>query len=184
MQLADLQARLKIGCRFVDAHPKWVETDNLHLTLLFIGNINKTRIAELAEIADGVAAEMDPFDVVVARLGLFPADSKEPKVLSIDVRGMDKSLQRLHARLHDALSQREFDLERRPYKPHLTLARITSIKTGSRLAPLAASHANKLQTKFTASEVVLFESQLQAEGSTYNDLHTSKFTSSSATHAG
>ncbi len=171
-QLADLQSRLKIGCRFVDAHPKWVETDNLHLTLLFMGSVDEERIADIARTADVIAGQMEPIELLASRLGLFPPDSKDPKVLSVDVRGIDKGLQRLHARLHNSMSDLGLDLENRPYRPHLTLARITSIKTASRLAPLAASHANKLSAKFPVTEFVLFESHLSQQGSTYHVLHT------------
>lgn len=155
----------------MDAHPKWVEVENLHLTLLFLGSIDAGRVDEIARAADVVGGQVERFELLAARLGLFPPDSKDPKVLSVDVRGMDKGLQRLHARLRDAMAELGLKLGARPYKPHLTLARITSIKTASRLAPLAASHANKLSAKFPVTEFVLFESRLSQQSSTYHALN-------------
>lgn len=177
-ELAGVQKRLQAGCRFIDAHPRWVESANFHLTLVFLGDVEESRIGTIADAVDSVAAFVNPFELSMERIELFPPKSKQPKVISAGVRGDVKALQRVHEMLSRTLYEDGFDLEDRPYAPHLTLARLTSVKTASRVGPLVASHANVLHTKFQVEEIVLFESVPEPEGTSYVPLHVGRLTGS------
>lgn len=171
-QLAELQARLQTGCRFVDAHPRWVSTDNLHLTVVFLGNTPRSKIAQIKVAMDEATCRFQVFDVLVSKLGFFPPGSKNPKVLSLGVSSKGNALQRMHGAMIDRLYSIGFIQEQRPYSPHLTLARLPGLKSSSRLAPLVTSHAGMVQAKFPVTGVVLYESRLGQEGPTYTELHT------------
>lgn len=173
--LTNLQNRLKTGCRFVDAHPRWVDVSNLHLTLIFLGETSEERAASLDSLVESVVTQVEVFELELARPGLFPPDSKKPKVLSVDVKSTGKSLRNLYNDLHRSLTVAGYPVEERPYKPHLTLARLPSIKSAARFGPLVESHAKMLNFKFPVRDIVLFESILGPEGPSYNALKRYSF---------
>lgn len=172
-QVAGLQDRLKTGCRFIDAHPKWSPLDNLHITLIFLGDTDKKWVPELIELSDASAASIPAFDVELRRVDLFPP-GKAPKVISLGVGSEGKMLRKLHGVYRDNLVDSGYTVETRSYKPHLTLARLTSTKTASRVGPLVASHSSLPAIKFPVNEVVLFESRLGDGPPVYTPLHRSK----------
>jgi len=151
----------------VDCHPKWVKAANLHVTLVFLGNLSAREIPRVSDIMTLVVNEFTPFELSLEGLSFFPPDVKDPKVFSTGISGQVKILKQLNRELAGALRSANIYVEDRPYRPHLTLARLTSVKTASRLSPLAESHRNMLNTKFPVSEIVLFESRLGPNGATY-----------------
>lgn len=172
-QLGDFQSRLKTGARFVDAHPRWVSTANMHLTLIFLGSTPTAKLPELKSLMNEALATIAPFEIRISNLAFFPPGSKNPKVLSMDVSSEGKVLHKLHSQLVYQLSCSGWDLESRPFRPHLTLARLPSTKAASRIGPLVASHTGMLSLKFPVNEIVLFQSHLGREGPSYKALHKS-----------
>jgi 2'-5' RNA ligase len=169
-RLADLQSRLVTGSRFVDAHPRWVPIENLHLTVLFLGATPISWVEHVQAAMDEKLAWIKSFEITVSKLTLFPPDSKNPKVLSLDVSSPGKALQQVHESLYKGL-EANYELETRLYRPHLTLARLPSVKSASRIAPLVTSHSSMMNFKFPANEVVLMESQPGPHGPIYKVLH-------------
>jgi len=167
-QLADVLRRLQTGCRFVDCHPKWVKAENLHVTLVFLGNVADSDVSRVSDIMISVVRQLAPFELSLEGLSFFPPDVKDPKVFSTVISGQINSLKSVYGELAGALRAANVYVENRPYRPHLTLARLTSVKTASRLGPLAESHCNMLNAKFPVNEIVLFESRLGPNGATYN----------------
>lgn len=169
-----MQKRLETGCRFIDAHPRWVSAENLHITLVFLGAVREERIAKLAAIADEVATWGGPFELELARLDLFPPKSKQPRVISVGVGGEKRTLSSLQEALANTASAAGFMLDQRSYKPHITVARLPSAKTASRVQSVVVAHANALQVKFRVGEIVLFESVSGENGPSYVPLHVAK----------
>ncbi len=169
-QLDDLQVRLKTGCRFVDSHPKWVPVQNLHITLVFLGQVADARLMQIHEAMARACETAEPFDLSLSGLGLFPPNSRNPKVISADVLDKQGTLKRIYRSLAEDLRAQEFAIEERSYKPHLTLARLTSVKTAARIGPLVESHREYLETKFPVQEIVLFESSPREGGVHYEPL--------------
>lgn len=89
--------------------------DRLHLTLHFIGQVPTARIAA---VADGLAVAFEPFELGISR----PALWRGGLALAMP-ETVPPALTALHGRLADALQALALPVERRPYKPHLTLAR-------------------------------------------------------------
>jgi 2'-5' RNA ligase len=174
-QVAKLQARLQTGCRFVDAHPKWVPAENFHLTLVFLGSLPDEAIPYITDVTDAIAERTSPFELGISRVELFPPDTKQAKVISANIKGDRRALISLHGFMAEALDSAGFEIERRVYQPHLTLARLTSAKTADRVAKLVTSHTSALQVAFAVNEVVLYESVTKSSGPVYEPLHVSKF---------
>jgi len=65
-----------------------------------------------------------------------------------------------------------FEIDARSYKPHITLARLTSTKTSARVGSIVTGNANAVRAKFQVHEVVLFESLAGEKTRKYLPLHT------------
>lgn len=109
-RLTDAQAPLK-------GHGRIVPARNLHLTLLFLGNVAGERRGELTTLMRGAAGPV--FDLVLDRPGHFAGSG----VAWLGASAMPPQLPVLHGRLADAARRGGFRVERRAFRPHVTLAR-------------------------------------------------------------
>ncbi|MCX7614300.1 MAG: RNA 2',3'-cyclic phosphodiesterase [Clostridiales bacterium] len=90
--------------------------DNLHLTLVFIGETTKD--SEIKNAMDTVTE--DKFQLLIGGLGKFHRDSGEIYWVSVE---KNRALSTVYEQLYKALKIRGFSLESRPFRPHLTLGR-------------------------------------------------------------
>ena len=103
--------------------------ENLHLTLVFIGDVSESRVDRLVQIAGSVKAE--PFKLRLTQLGRFKRDGGD----LIWIGGEKCApLFSLHDALATQLRTAGFPLEARPYTPHLTLARGVRLREGFSLS--------------------------------------------------
>lgn len=140
---------------------KWVEPDNMHLTLRFAGDIDN-RIAEefaafLAEI------DSDPFTIRIADLGCFGGN--DPKVIWAGVNGGDR-LEALQRATERAARSAGLPPETRSYKPHITLARLRGTRPEA-VARFLSSAARLDLEPFTVERFVLFSSRPRVGGGPY-----------------
>ena len=89
IELSKLIARLN---REAAADVKWVEIENLHLTLKFIGHAAEPQIGEIKNILEKLTAAKKPFRVRLAGLGAFP-NTRRPRVIWAGVEEGRKPLE-------------------------------------------------------------------------------------------
>jgi 2'-5' RNA ligase len=152
---------------------KWVPTDNLHLTLKFLGEVDNTGVPALCDRLHRVAEQYEPFELVFLGTGGFP-DTERPRVLWAGVQDDSGSLCQMVAQLESELAQLGFKPEPRDYRPHLTLGRTRS---GSRRA--SADVVARIQAeskarlgKFQVDRLQLYASFLDKGGPTYQVMDT------------
>jgi 2'-5' RNA ligase len=92
-----------------------VRTEQLHVTLHFLGNIARIRLPELVA---GLAVRFAPFELGFGHTEVWHGGIA---VLAPDV--VPAPLLALHGALGEALERLGLPLETRPYRPHVTLAR-------------------------------------------------------------
>lgn len=144
-----------------DVRASWSRDDNLHLTLKFLGNVT---VADIPKVSDAVACaakSVSAFELIFSDCGTFPPHGR-PGVLWIGAQA--PGLQTLHAAVEEELGEAGFARESRPFRPHLTIARLRHPEGVRRLAEL---HKNLgfARTEFVVSEVVVFRSELLTQGS-------------------
>jgi len=96
-----------------------VPPGKIHLTLAFLGEVPDSRIAAAESAAEGAGGA--PFTLRLDRLGVF----RRAGVAWAGASAPDPALIRLQETLAAQLVGRGFELERRPFAPHVTLARRT-----------------------------------------------------------
>jgi RNA 2',3'-cyclic 3'-phosphodiesterase len=104
-----------------EAQINWSPLDNLHITTCFIGSWPEARLEELNN-ALGSLAPRQAFEVNPKEFCWFP-NAGSPHVLSIGTE-RSEALQKLAEETRDCLEKLGVAREKRPYTPHLTLARI------------------------------------------------------------
>ncbi len=137
----------------------------LHLTLAFLGDCSRAETAAAMQVGRYLA--WSPFELHLSGVGAFPLRGS-PKVLWI---GAKKSppLFRLQQSLTRHLRSEGFELEKRKFRPHVTLARVGESPRG-RVASWIERHIDLEVEPFLVRRIALFESVLTNKGAHYRVL--------------
>jgi len=166
-KIAQLIERLRAGCGAV----AWVPSQNLHLTLQFLGNQSEDRLAEALGALEEAAGRSGPVDVTLHGVGAFPG-LERPRILWIGLAHGALETRALQARVSDALAARGFPREERAWHPHLTIGRVFDERRWRREADPAvrSALAQVATTSFGTlriTEVALMRSDLSPKGARY-----------------
>jgi 2'-5' RNA ligase len=144
----------------------WVSYDNLHLTLRFIGEVERPLANDIADQLSRI--RFPRFDLKISGLGHFERRNGGALWAGVEPR---KPLAELAGKVDRACIQAGQEPERRAFHPHITLARY-----GRRSADAASSFEQRNGSlssgAFEVREFVLFESQLSRHGARYEELET------------
>ncbi|ETA81900.1 RNA 2',3'-cyclic phosphodiesterase [Youngiibacter fragilis] len=150
------------------AEGRFTRTDNIHLTLNFLGEVDKERLQQVFSVVDEAASVTKAFSLRLGKLGYFPSGRKKIIWLGIEeCRG----LQNLYITLSDALEKIGFEKEGRDYSPHLTLVREARILRQFEDADMSPLDGNETQE---VSEVTVFESTSRRGVLEYLPLHSAR----------
>lgn len=145
---------------------KWVEPENIHLTLNFLGDVDERELYAVCRTASEVAAGHEPFEMAVARVGAFP-NARRPRVIWAGVTEGSRELTAIHDALADALDGQGYAREDRAYTPHLTLGRIRRTVPNPRLAVAIEQHAAWDGGRSFVREILVMASELSPDGPHY-----------------
>ncbi len=141
-----------------------VPRESLHLTLHFLGEINREQQARAADALSRVEAES--FSLALAGVGSFP-NHRAARVLWVGV-AENPSLSALHLRIGEALQAAiGFQPESRAYAPHVTLARAKSPVSSATVEQFLKRNDPFDGTIMDVREFCLFSSELTARGPRY-----------------
>ncbi len=148
---------------------KWVEADNIHATLLFLGEVDDRELPSVCRAVAEQTQRYSPF-----RLSCFP-NPRRPRIVWI---GVGEGTQELCA-LHDDLEPPLLDLgcyrrEERKYTPHITLGRVKSDRPTDKLGPALLKHAGWQGGEIAVTEVLVMSSELTPQGPLYTVLSRAK----------
>ncbi len=145
--------------------------ENFHLTIEFLGEISINKLNDLKEIISKVALNHKVFLLELSGLGCFPS-LKRPHTLWSGFKGELDKLHALQVDLRKALLNKEFILEDRLYKPHMSL-----ISRPDFCDKELSEYKDRHFGKFEVNEVVLFESKSEGGKRIYNRVFSSKLIS-------
>jgi 2'-5' RNA ligase len=145
-----------------------VRPEQMHLTLVFIGEVSASRAAAIADLMTG-DIPVQPFRIGFGGLGAFPARGA-PRVLYLDVvTGMSAAID-LHDKVADRLVSAGVRRDERPFHPHLTLGRWRESRPSDRPGVCARTQVAAVEV----DRVTLFQSRLSSSGSAYTRLASSR----------
>ena len=141
--------------------PRWVHLETLHLTVRFLGDTSPDLVPAVADAIGAAVAGHAAFDVELAGAGSFPPAGKIRTLWLGLARGATE-LGALADALDPALEPLGWAPDTRPYRPHMTVARLdaASRADGATIAEVLAYAASDFRTAFRAERVVLYRSHL------------------------
>jgi len=149
----------------------WTRAEQRHLTLKFVGDGDEALAGRLAAVMDAVAAAHRPFAMQLGGLGAFP-NFRRARVLWIGVEG-EPRLELLHHDLEVAGAEAGIEVEGRPFRPHVTLARLRQPPALDAARALArAARRIPFSAAQDVAAITLYDSVLAPTGSRYRRVHT------------
>ena len=151
----------------------WVDEGRLHLTLKFLGVQPEESVSALTEMLDDLSRRHRQFAIRVRHVGAFP-NFRRARVVWMGVEP-DPRLELLHHDVEVACATLGFELEGRPFRPHLTLARVEHDRVDERTlrALWRASKRVDFEEETLVESIDLMHSTLSSSGSRYERVHAS-----------
>jgi 2'-5' RNA ligase len=165
-EIDSLQGRLRT---LISGDIRWVRPEGIHLTLKFFGDVTGADAETIAAVTREVALVEKPFSLVVGGAGVFP-DPRRPRVLWLGMSGDLERLLLFQTRLDQALRLIGFPREERPFRPHLTLARIKDSRSLAGLGRALEKGEQYQAGRFAAAGLSLMQSELKTGGAVYKQL--------------
>ncbi len=159
--------RVQASLRSFKADVRWTAIPSIHLTLKFLGEIDRELLPSLSDTLRGTVA-LQPVSLCIRGLGGFPS-LHSPRVIWCGVEGESAKLAELQAAVERACGTLGFAQEDRKFHPHLTLGRVQGKKN---LQPLLdyIRIGTEVEASFTVDHFNLYQSVLTPHGAKYTVL--------------
>lgn len=142
---------------------RWTRTENLHITMRFLGNISNTEYQQITEQVSEKIKNIKPFSIHLASLIIFPS-IKKPLVVALQPEPLTQ-LVKLNQLVEESLINCDIKPETRAFSPHLTLGRITRRRRAFEPFEIELP---KMHLK--VREIILYKSDLTKTGPIYTPL--------------
>jgi len=139
---------------------RWVNTENLHFTLKFLGDTDENKIPEIIESLNKVSKVNKKSNVSIFGLGEFP-NINRPRVIWLGMKDYD-SIKLLNNDIEQSMRLLGFEKNDYEFKPHLTIGRIKYLKNKELLKKLYAKYKSTYFQSLEVDEFQLFESDLSS----------------------
>jgi RNA 2',3'-cyclic 3'-phosphodiesterase len=147
----------------------WVKEPLLHLTLKFLDEQPEERLESIQAALAGVAARNREPLLTLGEIGAFP-NFRRTRIVWMGV-AQEPRLELLHHDIEVAFEALGFEVDGRPFRPHLTLARAKHRLPEDRLRALArAAKGTEYRTDFIVHSIDLMQSTLGPGGPSYTTL--------------
>jgi 2'-5' RNA ligase len=143
---------------------RWQDDEQLHLTLRFVGEVERPTAEDLADALGRIAAE--PFQIRVSGVGRFEQRNSGALWAGVDPK---PPVAALAAKIERACLAVGLEPERRAFHPHITLARWKGRRTRE-LASFLERNRGLASDPFEVREFTLFESRLSRHGAHYEEV--------------
>ena len=164
--IGKIQSRLKRSCPF---DIRWLKPESIHLTLKFFGDVSPTDIIDLARVVEKHSPTLEPLQLTVKTLGVFPS-LQRARVVWIGLAGETAPIFTLRQNLEQGWAACGFTRDDRPFLPHLTIGRIKSSRLTGDPVNFLAQAGDWSAESFRADGLVFFQSDLTPRGAVYTQL--------------
>jgi 2'-5' RNA ligase len=186
--LLDEQTRRAVSAQIERLRPlskvvAWVPPQNLHLTLRFLGDQSEEQLVDVVPAIEEAASGVPAFRLGLKGLGAYPGIDR-PRTLWVGVSGGVQDVQRLQARVAEALERRGVPIEARAWQAHVTIGRVTDEKRGRRegmpeLRSAVMRGATAPFGSMPVASIALMRSDLFTSGARYTGIASAPLASES-----
>ena len=149
---------------------RWVEPENLHVTLNFVGDVVDVEVPELCKLIKEALQPFESFDMSLQGVSGF-SSAEEPRTLWIGTDEGSDSLHAIYKALAGVLHHWGVNKDRNEYVPHMTLGRVAR---GGRWNEALLALVHKLRNHdggfCHVDEVIVYSSYLDRSGPTYTPM--------------
>ncbi len=172
--LVEIQDELKKDVDKEDV--KWVERENIHQTLVFLGHKTKDKIEEIKGIMENLA-DFRALKLELYRLEFHP-DQRRARIVWISLSGEEEKLTSYYHQLRLPLQLADIEFDTR-FSPHITLGRVRQVQGKSLFSDKTVDRIQDFfrerDKTFFIDRAVLYESELSQDGPTYKPIHEVHF---------
>jgi 2'-5' RNA ligase len=147
---------------------KLVSLQNIHITLKFLGQTKTEQVTDIEKIIKNAVAELDPFSIKLQGTGVFP-NRNYIKVVWIGI-SESSLLSSIAHKIDQQLIQLGFPREKRPFSPHITLARVKYLKDKHHLLSILDTYKDEIFSEITIDAIKLKKSTLTPTGPIYDTI--------------
>ncbi|NMB09836.1 MAG: RNA 2',3'-cyclic phosphodiesterase [Tissierellia bacterium] len=145
-----------------------IDMDNLHLTLKFLGEVDKDKYKNIKSVLYNLNTEINTIDLEVSTLGSFIREDNELIWVGIE---NNRKLKKLQIALEEEFEKIGFKRENRKFKPHITIAKNVVWKDNFRLDDLIKPVLSPMKV----NRIILYQSIFTNKGTKYKKLDEFKF---------
>ena len=150
---------------------KFVEPENIHLTLKFLGEIEPSLVEQVTRVVEGISFQ--PFTAKIEHVGVFP-NLRRPRVVWAGITEGSSQLEEIWSEIDGKLSVLGFEREMRRFSPHITIGRVRSGRNRDKLVHEISSLSDYVFGDLHVDRVVLKKSVLTPRGPVYTTLAESR----------
>ena len=158
----DVKERLMNDINLPDNFKKTAK-ENLHITLLFLGDTNKSLVPQLSSILSNILSSLNAFQLSICRTGQFPPKG-EPNIIYVTGDEGQRSLVELAELVRNRLELLDFS-DNKKFKYHITVGRLKFSGNDQVILPQLTQEYH-----FKVDRVILYESILKPDGPEYIEL--------------
>lgn len=162
-KISELISKLKKS----DTNIKWVNENQIHFTLKFLGNIEENKVQAISAVLKSITSHSKEFALTLSGIGAFP-DMKRPRVIWIGADKGAEELKSLSSKIEIELEKIGFKKEKREFKSHLTLGRVRENRDSDHFLKMQKWSLSLGETKI--NKLILFQSTLTPKGAIYTPL--------------
>ncbi|MCX5715275.1 MAG: RNA 2',3'-cyclic phosphodiesterase [Candidatus Omnitrophica bacterium] len=173
-ELSKIQSEFKQ----TNADVKWVEPENIHLTLKFLGEVTEEFLPKVKDALTKAISGFKSFEISISGIGAFPK-LDYPRAIWVGIEKGKDETKSIAEKLEDELEKLGFAREEREFSAHLTIGRVKSSKNKEALKKILLTTAGQQLTTDSqkVSSITLYQSKLSPHGPTYATLHEAKLLS-------
>ena len=160
--LTDIQSSIEYNQRQI----RWVLSDNIHMTISFIGNILLDDIPQLTQTLED-ALDIAHFRVYIEKTGAFPS-ARYPKILWLGVGNGQQKMIALHEQVEKAVASFNTGKRKTGFSPHVTIGRTARSYGKMDVLPFLKYVYSPIE--LDVNSVALYESLLLPQGAKYKVL--------------
>ena len=168
-EVIDRARRLQQQLRQEGLRMRWVRPEAIHLTLKFLGDIDRSWIAGIEKALEATAGSSGTMALAAKGIGVFPT-VKKTRVLWMGISGETPLLFECHRNLDAQLAPLGFTPGKRRFNAHLTLARAKGRLDPHRLVRCLEIIGGFEAVPFAARQITLYQSDLRPDGAVYTRL--------------
>jgi len=161
--------KLQNELKNLDMKCKFVEEQNLHISLSFLGEIDEKYVKEVPVLLDDVCSKFKKFEICIGRIKPIP-NEKYIRVLALEVLDKENMLKNIGNEIVKKIGG-----DAKP--PHLTICRVKKVENKERFVSDLQKHKEMNFGCFFVEKIQLIKSILKESGPIYEDIHKSLLSS-------